>query len=77
MPKKKNAVRSDGLIQRQVTINGKRKVFYGHSDREINRKIAEYREEKKRGAAGLMPEAPRFAMYPIPLLVSPGFAACG
>ncbi len=49
MPKKKNAVRSDGLIQRQVTINGKRKVFYGHSDREINRKIAEYREEKKRG----------------------------
>lgn len=49
MPKKKNSVRSDGLIQRQVTINGKRKVFYGHSDREINRKIAEYREEKKRG----------------------------
>lgn len=41
--------RSDGLRQRQVTINGKRKVFYGHSDREINRKIAEYREEKRRG----------------------------
>ena len=43
--------RPDGLIQRQVTINGKRKVFYGKSDREINRKIAEYREEKHHGRA--------------------------
>ena len=43
--------RPDGLIQRQVTINGKRKVFYGKSDREINRKIAEYREEKRHGRA--------------------------
>ena len=42
---KESKPRADGLIQRQVTINGKRKVFYGHSDREINRKIAEYREE--------------------------------
>lgn len=41
--------RQDGLLQRQVTINGKRKVFYGKSEREINRKIAEYREEKRRG----------------------------
>lgn len=46
---KESKTRADGLMQRQVTINGKRKVFYGHSDREINRKIAEYREEKKRG----------------------------
>lgn len=46
---KESKPRADGLIQRQVTINGKRKVFYGHSDREINRKIAEYREEKRRG----------------------------
>lgn len=43
------STRSDGLRQKQVTINGKRKVFYGHSEREINRKIAEYREEKQRG----------------------------
>lgn len=43
------AARADGLLQRQVTINGKRKVFYGHSERELNRKIAEYREDKRRG----------------------------
>ena len=41
--------RADGLIQRQVTINGIRKVFYGHSEREINRKIAEHKEEAARG----------------------------
>lgn len=41
--------RADGLLQRQVTINGKRKVFYGKTERELNRKIAEYREEKQRG----------------------------
>lgn len=41
--------RKDGLIQRQVTVNGKRKVFYGKSERELNRKIAEYRDEKRRG----------------------------
>lgn len=41
--------RPDGLIQRQVTINGKRKSFYGHNERELNRKIAEYKEETKHG----------------------------
>lgn len=41
--------RSDGLIQRQVTINGKRKVFYGKSERELNKKIAEHKEEAARG----------------------------
>lgn len=41
--------RSDGLLQRQVTIGGKRKVFYGKNERELNRKIAEYKEEKQRG----------------------------
>lgn len=41
--------RKDGLIQRQVTINGKRKSFYGHNEREINRKIAEYKEENRHG----------------------------
>ena len=44
-----NKKRADGLMQRQVTISGKRKVFYGKTEREINRKIAEYKEEKKRG----------------------------
>lgn len=41
--------RADGLMQRQVTINGKRKVFYGKNERELNKKIAEYKEEKARG----------------------------
>ncbi|MBQ8495274.1 MAG: site-specific integrase [Clostridia bacterium] len=41
--------RADGLIQRQVTIRGKRKVFYGRTDREINRKIAAYTEGIERG----------------------------
>lgn len=41
--------RKDGLIQRQVTINGKRVVFYGKTERELNRKIAEYKEERKDG----------------------------
>ena len=41
--------RSDGLMQRQVTVNGKRKVFYGKTERELNRKIAEYKEDTARG----------------------------
>lgn len=41
--------RADGLMQRQVTINGKRKVFYGKNDRELNKKIAEYKEDTARG----------------------------
>ena len=41
--------RSDGLIQRQVTINGKRKVFYGKNERDLNKKIAEFKEEAARG----------------------------
>lgn len=41
--------RADGLFQRQITINGKRKIFYGHSERELNRKIADYKEEKRIG----------------------------
>lgn len=44
-----NKRRADGLIQRQVTINGRRKSFYGHSEREINRKIIEYKEERRIG----------------------------
>ncbi len=41
--------RKDGRLQRQVTINGKRVVFYGKTERELNRKIAEYKEERKDG----------------------------
>lgn len=41
--------RDDGLLQRQVTINGNRKVFYGKTERELNRKIAEYKEERVKG----------------------------
>jgi integrase len=41
--------RSDGLRQKQVTINGKRHVFYGHSEREILQKIREYKEDATRG----------------------------
>lgn len=41
--------RADGLRQKQVTINGKRKVFYGHSERELTQKILEYKESVKNG----------------------------
>lgn len=41
--------RADGLRQKQVTIGGKRHVFYGHSEREIMQKIREYKEDAKRG----------------------------
>lgn len=34
--------RKDGLYRKSVTICGKRVYFYGKSDREINKKIAEY-----------------------------------
>lgn len=41
--------RSDGYLQRQITINGKRKVFYGRTERELNRKIAAYTQDVERG----------------------------
>ena len=41
--------RKDGLLQRQVTVCGKRVVFYGKTERELNRKIADYKEERKNG----------------------------
>ncbi|MBP3936448.1 MAG: site-specific integrase [Clostridia bacterium] len=42
--------RADGYIQRQVTLkNGKRKVFYGKTEKELNRKIAEFREDCAKG----------------------------
>lgn len=50
-PKKNPAryVRESGLMERQVTIDGKRKVFRGHSDREINEKMLRYQTEQTAG----------------------------
>lgn len=42
--------RADGLYQHTVTINGKRKVFYGHTKGEINKKILAYQETDTQGA---------------------------
>ena len=42
--------RSDGRYQQSITLpNGKRKVFYGTTIAEINRKIAEYQYEESQG----------------------------
>lgn len=42
-------VRSDGLHESIRTINGKRVAFRGRSDREVDRKILEYREKLDAG----------------------------
>lgn len=52
MPEKKKSkyyVRPDGLHESIRTVGGKRVAFRGKSDREVDRKILEYREEEKRG----------------------------
>ena len=41
--------RKDGRYQEVVTINGKRKYFYGATKAEVLRKVNAYREEDKRG----------------------------
>ena len=41
--------RDNGLMAKQVTIDGKRKVFYGHSEAEICQKMLEYRGEAQAG----------------------------
>lgn len=46
---KKRYVRDDGLMEKQVTISGKRKVFRGRTEREILKKIAAYKGEVERG----------------------------
>ena len=44
--------RADGRLQKSITLpNGKRKVFYGKSQAELNRKIAAYRYEEEKGSA--------------------------
>ena len=42
-------VRDSGLMEKQVTIDGKRKVFRGHSEREINEKMLSYQTEQAAG----------------------------
>lgn len=42
-------VRDSGLMEKQVTIDGKRKVFRGHSEREINEKMLRYQTEQDAG----------------------------
>ena len=41
--------RSDGRYQDQVTINGKRKYFYGKTKAEVKKKMAAYSQEQERG----------------------------
>lgn len=47
--KSKYYVRPDGLHEAIRTINGKRVAFRGRTDREVDRKILEYREEAVKG----------------------------
>ena len=47
--KAKYHVRKDGLHESIRTINGKRVAFRGKTDKEVDRKILEYREEEERG----------------------------
>lgn len=52
MPERKKGkyyTRPDGLRESIRTINGKRVAFRGKTDREVDKKILEYREEAKRG----------------------------
>lgn len=50
MPKKgKYYVRPDGTHEAIRTINGKRIAFRGKSDREVDRKILEYKEQQRTG----------------------------
>ena len=41
--------RADGRYERVVTVNGKRKTFYGTSIKEVNRKIYLYKEDISNG----------------------------
>ena len=41
--------RPDGLHEAMRTINGKRVAFQGRTDREVDRKILEYKERQEKG----------------------------
>lgn len=45
--------RKDGLYEKIITIDGKRKAFRGHSEKEVMKKILQYQGEREKG--------PRFA----------------
>lgn len=45
------AQRIDGRFEYKITINGKRKSFYGKNEREVKRKVKEYQEKSIRGEA--------------------------
>ena len=47
--KSKYYVRPDGIHEAIRTINGKRVAFRGKTDREVDRKILEYKEQKNKG----------------------------
>ena len=47
--KSKYGVRKDGLHEAIRTINGKRVAFRGKTDREVDRKILEYKLEAEKG----------------------------
>lgn len=49
MAKKKMYQRPDGLYEKKITIDGKRVVFRGRSEREVIQKIAVYQQEKSAG----------------------------
>ena len=52
MPKKKMMYkRPDGLYEKILVINGKRKAFRGKSEAEVFRKIAAYKGEVEKGRA--------------------------
>lgn len=48
-PKKKLYQRPDGLYEKIITIDGKRKAFRGKTEAQVYREIASYQEEKERG----------------------------
>ena len=49
MAKRKRYTRPDGLQEKKITVNGKRRVFRGRSEAEIMQKIMEFREQEARG----------------------------
>ena len=48
--KKKLYRRPDGLYEKSMTINGKRKMFRGKTEKEVYQKIAAFSEEAEHGA---------------------------
>ena len=48
-PRQHLTQRKDGLFQEVMTINGKRKYFYGHSKAEVLRKIKDFKEAQENG----------------------------